>query len=283
MQNNIIYDNEKNIYIFGMICDTKNEEDVTYLKVRPFLMDGPNDMRTIRCTFDAKKAASKLTRGDVCIVKVCEDVGNPAKSDAIKFYSPYDTSLYASLYIISGESIKYISIGKPVSQALCPNGSLCLSIDENNRKKNILFTPSKRQVALSNILVALEENRILAVFHKGKDGMQVNVPRLSARQLREQTAPVNAGAAAEAAGANTLVSVKTAAESGRGTAKAGGKVHLNTATAAELTALPGVGDITAQRILEYRAAHGFASIEDVMKVKGIGKGKFSKMQPYLEL
>lgn len=101
-----------------------------------------------------------------------------------------------------------------------------------------------------------------------KDGMQVNVPRLSARQLREQTAPVNAGAAAE---------------SGRGTAKAGGKVHLNTATAAELTALPGVGDITAQRILEYRAAHGFASIEDVMKVKGIGKAKFSKMQPYLEL
>lgn len=100
------------------------------------------------------------------------------------------------------------------------------------------------------------------------------MPRLSARQLREQTAPVNAGAAAEAAGANTLVSVKTAAESGRGTAKAGGKVHLNTATAAELTALPGVGDITAQRILEYRAAHGFASIEDVMKVKGIGKAKF---------
>lgn len=116
-----------------------------------------------------------------------------------------------------------------------------------------------------------------------KDGMQVNVPRLSARQLCEQTAPVNAGAAAEAAGANTLVSVKTAAESGRGTAKAGGKVHLNTATAAELTALPGVGDITAQRILEYRAAHGFTSIEDVMKVKGIGKAKFSKMQPYLEL
>ena len=116
-----------------------------------------------------------------------------------------------------------------------------------------------------------------------KDGMQVNVPRLSARQLREQTAPVNAGAAAEAAGANTLVSVKTAAESGRGTAKAGGKVHLNTATAAELTALPGVGYITAQRILEHRAAHGFASIEDVMKVKGIGKAKFSKMQPYLEL
>lgn len=116
-----------------------------------------------------------------------------------------------------------------------------------------------------------------------KDGMQVNVPRLSARQLREQAVPINADAAAEAAVSNTLDPVKTAAESGRGTAKAGGKVRLNTATAAELTALPGVGDITAQRILEYRAAYGFASIEDVMKVKGIGKAKFSKMQPYLEL
>lgn len=116
-----------------------------------------------------------------------------------------------------------------------------------------------------------------------KDGMQVNVPRLSIRQLREQAVPINADAAAEAAVSNTLEPVKTAAESGRGTAKAGGKVRLNTATAAELTALPGVGDITAQRILEYRTAHGFASIEDVMKVKGIGKAKFSKMQPYLEL
>ena len=45
MQNNIIYDNEKNIYIFGMKKKKKNEEDVTYLKVRPFLMDGPNLMQ----------------------------------------------------------------------------------------------------------------------------------------------------------------------------------------------------------------------------------------------
>ena len=56
-----------------------------------------------------------------------------------------------------------------------------------------------------------------------KDGMQVNVPRLSIRQLREQAVPINADAAAEAAVSNTLEPVKTAAESGRGTAKAGGR------------------------------------------------------------
>ena len=47
--------------------------------------------------------------------------------------------------------------------------------------------------------------------------------------------------------------------------------------------MTGVQTCALPILLEYRAAHGFASIEDVMKVKGIGKAKFSKMQPYLEL
>lgn len=59
---------------------------------------------------------------------------------------------------------------------------------------------------------------------------------------------------------------KTAAEKLAGAQQAGGKGTLNTATAAELTALlHGVRSITAQRILGIRAAHGFASIEDVMR------------------
>lgn len=62
-----------------------------------------------------------------------------------------------------------------------------------------------------------------------------------------------------------------------------GKVHLNTATAEELETLPGVGAVTAQRIVEYRSAHGFARIEDLMNVKGIGQAKFKKMQHWLDL
>ena len=62
-----------------------------------------------------------------------------------------------------------------------------------------------------------------------------------------------------------------------------GKVHLNTATAEELETLPGVGAVTAQRIVEYRSAHGFARIEDLMNVKGIGQAKFKKMQTWLDL
>lgn len=112
-----------------------------------------------------------------------------------------------------------------------------------------------------------------------KDGMQVNVPRLSAKERRRLAATnTNASSAetAEQSGAsyNAAQVSKTALM---------GKVHLNTATMEELETLPGVGAVTAQRIVEYRSAHGFARIEDLMNVKGIGQAKFKKMQPWLDL
>lgn len=56
-------------------------------------------------------------------------------------------------------------------------------------------------------------------------------------------------------------------------------MNLNTATAEELRTLPGVGEATAAAILEDREANGpFTSVEDVMRVSGIGEKKFAKMR-----
>jgi len=57
------------------------------------------------------------------------------------------------------------------------------------------------------------------------------------------------------------------------------KININTANKQDLIALPGIGETLAQRIIDYRNTHGpFKSIEEVMKIKGIGQGTFNKIK-----
>ena len=61
-------------------------------------------------------------------------------------------------------------------------------------------------------------------------------------------------------------------------------VELNTATAAELRTLPGVGERTAERIIEYREEHGgFEKIEDLMNVRGTGERTFLRLRPLIRV
>ena len=61
-------------------------------------------------------------------------------------------------------------------------------------------------------------------------------------------------------------------------------VNVNTAAAEELARLPGVGEALAERIIAYREENGpFRRAEDLMKVKGIGEGKFADMKDWIIL
>jgi competence protein ComEA len=89
------------------------------------------------------------------------------------------------------------------------------------------------------------------------DGAQVVVPT--------RAPPAGAGAPPAAAG--------------QGGEAPQGPVHLNTATLEQLDSLPGVGPVTAQKILDYREKHGaFSSLDDLDAIPGIGPARLEQLR-----
>lgn len=63
-----------------------------------------------------------------------------------------------------------------------------------------------------------------------------------------------------------------------------GRININTATEQQLMLLPGVGETTAKKIIEFRTENnGFNTVEDIMNVSGIGEKKFAQMKPYIKV
>lgn len=69
-----------------------------------------------------------------------------------------------------------------------------------------------------------------------------------------------------------------------GTAADSLPININTATAAQLDLIPGVGPVLAQRIIALRTElGGFSHIEDLLDVKGIGEKTLEELKPYITL
>lgn len=95
------------------------------------------------------------------------------------------------------------------------------------------------------------------------------------------TAPPGAGAPGVGAPGGPAGGAGPGANGAAGT---GGKVSLNTATLAELDALPGVGPVLAQRIIDHREQRGgFRAISDLRQVTGIGDARYEELKSLVTL
>ncbi len=56
------------------------------------------------------------------------------------------------------------------------------------------------------------------------------------------------------------------------------KVNINTANKSKLQSLSGIGTVKAERIIDYRQDHSFKGKKEIMDVKGIGEGTYSKIK-----
>ena len=97
---------------------------------------------------------------------------------------------------------------------------------------------------------------------------------LTALALVSICGAVQAAQAAQARPASTRAASKPAAPLT--------PVNINTASVAELDALPGIGAKTAALIIEYRQKNGpFKKVEELMNVRGVGEKNFLKLKPQL--
>lgn len=136
-------------------------------------------------------------------------------------------------------------------------------------------------IAVAGGLTENADSERVNLVRKVRDGMQIRVPvQKAARTSRTQRESAQAKYGLGESASKKYGSAK--AGSGRNSSMMQ-SVRINSASVSELQQLPGIGPALAQRIVETRNSGRFTSVEDLLRVPGIGKAKLAKLRNYVEV
>ena len=140
--------------------------------------------------------------------------------------------------------------------AAAPAGPLVVSVSGKVRRPGLVEVPDGSRVA-----------DVVRAAGGALPGADLSALNLARRVTDGEQVAVGVPAAAGAA------------EPPAGAPAPAGRIDLNSATAAQLDTLPGIGPVTVARIVEWRTAHGrFARVEQLREIDGIGERRFAQLR-----
>ena len=162
---------------------------------------------------------------------------------------------------MSSPGVVKLENGSRVVDAIKKSGGLLPSADESNiNLAQKLFDEDKIMIPKKSEVLELEQASE-EIQDSGQSSERSNVPSSTQKEPQQVVTSTN----------NNNVNSSSNTNSGGG-------VNINIASQEELKTLPGIGDVTSQKIIDYRESTKFESIDDIKNVSGIGEKKFEAIQ-----